>query len=233
MLTWSTCEELGPGTLRLAWHEWGGPPLAGPPQRLGFGSTLITELVRSQLGGRIEKRWERQGLACVILVPQARLHHIEEAPAAASRALEPLSGGEAAPDLAGLRVVIGEHDSFLALDLARTLEAQGCRVIGVAATFEAAQRLCGDGAADIAMLDVMLGGQPSFPLADALLAGGVSVVFTTSDGDFPEWRSAGEGGSVLLHKPVRTDDLIAALARVARRAPHRNGNGGSAGGIAG
>ena len=44
------------GFLRLRWAEAGGPPLAGPPARRGFGTRVVEATVRGQLGGAVERR---------------------------------------------------------------------------------------------------------------------------------------------------------------------------------
>jgi PAS domain S-box-containing protein len=51
--------------LTLVWQERGGPPVA-PPQRRGFGSSLIE---RGLPDARIERRFEREGLICRIELP--------------------------------------------------------------------------------------------------------------------------------------------------------------------
>ena len=60
------------GLLRLRWAETGGPPLAGPPTRRGFGTRVIEATVRGQLGGAVERRWEPSGLVVEVAVPLAR-----------------------------------------------------------------------------------------------------------------------------------------------------------------
>ena len=60
------------GSLRLRWTEAGGPPVAGAPSRRGFGTRVIEATVRGQLGGTVERRWERSGLVVEIAVPLAR-----------------------------------------------------------------------------------------------------------------------------------------------------------------
>ena len=57
-------------TLVLHWRESGGPPVT-PPERLGFGSRLIAGSVESNLGGRLEQRYEPAGLQVRIEVPLA------------------------------------------------------------------------------------------------------------------------------------------------------------------
>ncbi len=60
------------GLLLLRWAESGGPEVAGPPSRRGFGSRVLEATIRDQLGGRIKRRWNGSGLVCEIAVPAAR-----------------------------------------------------------------------------------------------------------------------------------------------------------------
>lgn len=46
----------------LTWKEHGGPPVTAEPDRSGFGSSLATLSVEGQLGGRLERKWDRDGL---------------------------------------------------------------------------------------------------------------------------------------------------------------------------
>ena len=69
-VTWSV--EGSPPVLRLRWAESGGPPVAGPPVRQGFGSRVLDGTVRTQLGGTATLAWEASGLVCDIAVPLAR-----------------------------------------------------------------------------------------------------------------------------------------------------------------
>jgi two-component sensor histidine kinase len=61
-----------PGVLRLRWAEMGGPPVAGPPTRHGFGSRVLEGTVRGQLGGAVSLTWATTGLLCEIEVPLGR-----------------------------------------------------------------------------------------------------------------------------------------------------------------
>jgi PAS domain S-box-containing protein len=60
-------------TLHLVWREEGGPALAAVPETQGFGSNLINATVTRQLGGRIETRWETEGLRWEAWLPLGRL----------------------------------------------------------------------------------------------------------------------------------------------------------------
>jgi PAS domain S-box-containing protein len=61
------------GLLRLAWTERGGPPVAAPPERRGFGSRVIEATLRDQLGGSVSRRWDATGLVCEMELPLARV----------------------------------------------------------------------------------------------------------------------------------------------------------------
>ena len=57
----------------LIWQETGGPSINGAPTRNGFGSSLATLSVETQLGGRLEREWRPEGLKMVVDLPAAAL----------------------------------------------------------------------------------------------------------------------------------------------------------------
>ncbi|MBB3896694.1 PAS domain S-box protein [Roseococcus suduntuyensis] len=61
------------GGLLLSWHERGGPPVAGPPKRRGFGATLIEATMRRQLGGEMHLDWRPEGLRAQMELPALHL----------------------------------------------------------------------------------------------------------------------------------------------------------------
>ncbi len=61
------------GSLHLTWDETDGPPILAPPEKAGFGTTLMESVVRDQLGGHLERFWRECGLRCEIVVGQDRL----------------------------------------------------------------------------------------------------------------------------------------------------------------
>jgi PAS domain S-box-containing protein len=69
-LSWKV--DLQAGLLRLRWSEVGGPPVAGPPSRSGFGTRVIRATLCDQLGGRLNRSWEPGGLVCEIDIPVER-----------------------------------------------------------------------------------------------------------------------------------------------------------------
>lgn len=206
------------GALRLRWIERGGPRLAGPPLRTGFGLRIVQATVEGQLGGSIDSSWRPEGFACEIAVAGKFI-----APAAppSIRTLEPPA---AAPTpegrLQGRRVLLAEDEALIAADLTAMLARAGCEVLGPGATLAEAQSLARSaGRIDAAVLDLNLLGDSSLPLAEALLARGVPVVVVTGyDALPPDWERRAELAS-FLRKPVEPGELHAAMARaIASRA---------------
>jgi CheY-like chemotaxis protein len=119
--------------------------------------------------------------------------------------------------LAGLRVLVAEDETLIAIMLEDMLESEGC-VLAASVTDLAGGMAVDPASADVALLDVHLGGDDSYPLADRLLAAGVPVVFTS--GSARETMPARFQACAVLEKPYAADALHAALrsARAAKQA---------------
>jgi two-component sensor histidine kinase len=64
-----TIDRHGPErVLRLRWAESGGPP-ARPPERTGFGTTLIERSIAHELDGRASLDYRPEGLVCELQFP--------------------------------------------------------------------------------------------------------------------------------------------------------------------
>jgi PAS domain S-box-containing protein len=68
-LSWGFASD---GMLRLEWQDKGGPPVI-TPERMGFGTTLLTTMVRSQLEGDITAEWLPDGARFVLTFPKQNL----------------------------------------------------------------------------------------------------------------------------------------------------------------
>jgi PAS domain S-box-containing protein len=68
-----SCDHTAEDRFRLVWQELGGPPVKGPPERQGFGTTLATRSIRGQLGGTIAYDWRETGLVMTLQVPASSL----------------------------------------------------------------------------------------------------------------------------------------------------------------
>ncbi|MFC4290979.1 sensor histidine kinase [Sphingorhabdus arenilitoris] len=67
--TVSTTADDGTQELQFVWQEHDGPPIKNPPSKSSFGTQLIERSVRDNLGGRLERDWNIQGLICRIAMP--------------------------------------------------------------------------------------------------------------------------------------------------------------------
>jgi len=117
-----------------------------------------------------------------------------------------------APDLAGLRVLVVEDEMMVSMLIEDMLTDLGCIVVGPAARLDEAIALAESEQIDCAVLDVNLGGQPIFPLADILRAKGAPFAFATGYGD-AGLRDV-DKGSLVLQKPFRETDLARILGEL-------------------
>lgn len=159
------------GAIRFDWIERLAAPksASGEPERKGFGTTLLKQVVEAQLGGSISRTFEEGGMTCRIEVPLGNTGP-RKGPAAAS----------AAPGAAARkRVLIVEDEALLALDLEVMIQDMGLAVFATAASVQDALSCLKGGAPDLAVLDANLAGESSQPVAEALLALGVPIIFAT------------------------------------------------------
>ena len=114
------------------------------------------------------------------------------------------------PTLVGRRILVVEDEMMIAMLVEDMLAEFGCAVVGPAHALDTALDLAlTEIGIDAALLDVNLGGQPVFAVADALRAKGVPAIFSTGYGD-AGLRDV-DRGSPVLQKPFRAGDLARAL----------------------
>ena len=63
------------GRYTLTWAESGGPTVASPPSRRGFGTVLAERSIAGQLDGMLNHDWAPGGLVMRLDVPVANLRH--------------------------------------------------------------------------------------------------------------------------------------------------------------
>ena len=114
--------------------------------------------------------------------------------------------------LDGLKVLVVEDEMMVSMLIEDMLTDLGCTVVGPAARLDEAMDLARDSDIDCAVLDVNLGGQPIFPLADLLREKGAPFAFATGYGD-AGLREV-DKGSPVLQKPFREGDLARVLGEL-------------------
>ena len=120
--------------------------------------------------------------------------------------------------LYGLRVFVVEDEALVAMMLEDMLAELGCIVMGVAGTVaQAMERVTTSNMIDAAILDVNIGGQKIFPVANILVEREVPFVFATGYG--PADLIEHYPGSQTLTKPYLPEALARALAECCHRPP--------------
>jgi CheY-like chemotaxis protein len=114
--------------------------------------------------------------------------------------------------LAGLRVLVVEDEMMVSMLIEDMLTDLGCAVVGPASRLDEAIELATSRELDCAVLDVNLGGQPIFPLADLLRERGYPFAFATGYGD-AGLRDV-DRGTPVLQKPFREGDLARVLGEL-------------------
>lgn len=114
-----------------------------------------------------------------------------------------------ASGLEGLKVLVVEDEMMVSMLIEDMLADLGCTVVGPASRLDEAIALANSADLDCAVLDVNLGGQPIFPLADLLREKGKPLAFATGYGD-AGLREA-DRGTPVLQKPFREGDLARIL----------------------
>jgi CheY-like chemotaxis protein len=125
-------------------------------------------------------------------------------------------GGE--NGLIGRRILVVEDEYIIAADLAQSLEDLGASVLGPAGTVaDALALVAGEPALDAAVLDINLGSEKVFPVAEALQARGVPFVFASG---YDAWMVPSEfADAPRFGKPVEKHALARALSALSKGTP--------------
>jgi len=205
-LTWELTED----TLVRRWTEAGGPPTQ-PPSSPGFGTRIITASVEGQLGGQAVFDWQPQGLQCVLSMPRG-----DAIPISGSRSSRANAEAQSSPQggeitVSGNKIMVVEDEALVAMALRDSLAELGFSVIGPFSRISEAMIALRNNHIDAAVLDVNLGGELIYPLADVLTADHVPFVFITGYGaDEIERRYA---SIPILQKPIEPDALKTVFAQ--------------------
>ncbi len=212
-LGWERDED---GTLHIRWREKDGPPVT-QPKRQGFGSTIIRRSIPYDLGGKAEVRYVSQGLEADFSIPARYVNTVGAtgelpAPAPVEAAARPAAARNDEP-LAGLNVLLVENNLIIAMDGEDILRRLGAEVATAPSVADAMAFLSGQ-SFDLALLDVNLGDETSFAIADRLAANNVPFVFATGYGEGIA-QAHSHSDAPVLQKPYTIEGVTDILARLA------------------
>lgn len=200
--------ELNAASLVLRWREMGGPATAKPTKN-GFGTRVIVATIERELQGDAVFQWRPDGLECVLTVPRTDVTERMPIPRAPNVSDMPTQPAGVVPSQER-RVLLVEDEPLVAMMMKEMLIYIGYNVIGPLHTPTAALEAVAQGGIDCAILDLNLGGEASYPIADELAARAVPFIFLTGyDKEAVDRRYATIS---LLQKPVDEQSLRQSLS---------------------
>lgn len=110
-------------------------------------------------------------------------------------------------------MLVVEDELLVAMELEWVLRAQGCTVLGPAATVDRAMVLIAEEQPEVALLDLNLGGQLALPVAAVLNARGVPFLVVSGYSE-NQLRAPELSRAARLAKPVNHRQLLQALGHV-------------------
>lgn len=201
------------GDLILEWRETGGPPVS-PPTRKGFGTTIIDRSVPYDLGGAARVDYDPNGVQAVFRVPARHLSDPQNG--AATRVIKyprPAAGHpQAAPAtlLKGHDILLVEDSLIIALDAEDIATRLGAETVTTAATVQGALDSIDAARPSVAMLDINLGDQNSYPIADRLAELKIPFLFATGYGEQANPPIAHRGRPI-VQKPYTLENVARVL----------------------
>lgn len=203
-VSWS----LEDGQLTLRWVESGGPTVCTPTSR-GYGTKVIDASIAKQLGGTADFEWRATGLEFTMSVPLAEERSRPQIGAAgAEAALDP-------PTDSNKRfVLLVEDEALVGMMMADLLSDLGFQVLGPYGRTADAFEAIGRQPINAAVLDINLGGELVYDLAEALVKRGIPIAFVTGYG--AEGLDQRFAHSPVLQKPVDSAALRQVLERSAK-----------------
>ena len=114
---------------------------------------------------------------------------------------------KAARGLAGLRVLVVEDASPVGMLAEGLLDQLGCNMVGLVSNVQKALEMAEREKIQLALLDVDLGGEPVYPVAEALQARGIPFVFMSGYGRLEQpWNNR-----PIIQKPFELAELKSAI----------------------
>ena len=190
--------ELAAGHLELRWLESGGPRVE-PPNVQGFGTRIMNASIKHQIGGNVVFDWRPTGLHCMLSIPCGSAAAEDSQSATIVSNLVPLSGGN------GRRVLLVEDETLVGVMMRDLLTELGISVVGPLCSVAETVSVLSAQEFDCAILDLNLGGNPVYPLADLLTERAIPFFFVTGYGS--ESIDPRFAAIPVLQKPIAREAL--------------------------
>lgn len=113
---------------------------------------------------------------------------------------------------ATLKTLVVDDEALVAMLLEDMLADLGHEVVATAGSSQQASKLVRELSIDMAILDVNLNGEETYPIASLLMSRSIPFLFST--GYAASGLKEGWHNVPLLQKPFQTDDLAMAIDRI-------------------
>lgn len=195
--------------LTIRWTERGGPRLS-QPTRSGFGSTMIERAIPHDLQGTANVSYAPEGLEATFVIPGRHIGAAQENPAPDSPAAD--NEGETwIPE----DVLVVEDNMIIALDSELMLRDLGVDDVRIASGVSDALRQISEKAPAYALIDVHLGVETGFEIAERLNELAIPFAFATGYGEQvaypPSLRESAQ-----LRKPYSREAIRDLLKEIGR-----------------
>lgn len=188
--------EVNEDGLAFHWRELGGP-LVQPPERNGFGRSLIEKAIPYEFDGTVNLEYDPAGVKLDFTLPAALLVDLEDDPVAEAKP----QIGEIKRIASGKTALLVEDNIVLAMDMVDSITRLGADRIETAGTVETALNEIRTNDFDFAILDMNLRGVVVFDVATKLKEDGVPFLFVTGYGSAMDMPSSLENVPILT-KPI-------------------------------
>ncbi|OBX19428.1 histidine kinase [Erythrobacter sp. QSSC1-22B] len=203
------CDDSG---MTLCWKERGGPPVK-PPERRGFGSTIIEKSIPFELNGRARLDYRLGGVEAEFWVPGRFVTCTEvgeERSRGQAKSTKRLDQGADTLAAAIGSMLLVEDSMIIALDTEESLRELGVETVMVQSSVGAALEALDRTSFDLALLDYNLGTESSEAVAERLKEMGIPFWLATGYGEMADKREE-MGASGLLVKPYGREELAQIL----------------------
>ena len=200
------------GNLLMHWKERDGPPVQAP-QRQGFGTTIIERSIPFELNGTALVEYRLEGLEAHFCVPA---DYVRPFAGEAAESDQPESVPVQDISFSGNALLV-EDNIIIALDADEMLSGLGFSYVEIASNTPQALELIDSSRFDVGLLDINLGNETSFAVADRLMELGVPFVFLSGYGDSEERMPDRFRGIHVIQKPYDASTLRTGLAHLLDR----------------
>lgn len=205
----ATSTEGADGGLTIRWREQGGPEVA-PPERIGFGTTIIEQSVPHELGGTTTMRFAAEGVEVEITIPARFVAGMVDAPAPVIGQVQETEPPKRS--VSGSALLL-EDNLIIALASEDMLRNVGADHVWICSTVPQALRVIETSDVDFGVLDVNLGDTHAGDVAKELSRRGIPFMFVTGYGERSPMRATYPHAPV-LQKPFAEERLAIALSNL-------------------